>query len=394
MTEKLHSELGASVAHRWMACPGSVQLSRGIPAKSSAYAEEGTAAHALLERCLTTKTAPEAYLGVTFDGVEVDEEMVEAVQVFVAEVNKCLAIPGAVLYVERQFDLAALNPPGAMWGTADAVIWIEAAQLLIVLDFKYGQGIVVAAKGNPQLRYYALGAMLSLGYVPETIHSVVVQPRVSHPEGIVRREEISFLELIDFSEELLVAARRTLEPDPPLVPGDWCRFCPAQPVCPKLHSHAVEVAQTEFTNLEAPAPPSPETLPKEVLLRVLEHSDVLESWLRACRTYVADRVAEDPAWAEGQWKLVAKRANRKWADEEAAEVFARDRGLKPEDIFSRKIKTPAQLERLLRGQDKKDMQALTVKPATGVVLAPGYDVRPAVSRGAEFAALPPASDED
>jgi Protein of unknown function (DUF2800) len=37
----VHAALGASTAHRWMSCAGSVRLSAGIEARSSTYAEEG-----------------------------------------------------------------------------------------------------------------------------------------------------------------------------------------------------------------------------------------------------------------------------------------------------------------------------------------------------------------
>ena len=42
-----HAALGASTAHRWMSCPGSVRLAAGIDVPASTYAEEGAAAHML-----------------------------------------------------------------------------------------------------------------------------------------------------------------------------------------------------------------------------------------------------------------------------------------------------------------------------------------------------------
>ena len=47
-----HSRLSASKSHRWLKCPGSVKMSEGIEDKPSKYAEEGTQAHELAERCL------------------------------------------------------------------------------------------------------------------------------------------------------------------------------------------------------------------------------------------------------------------------------------------------------------------------------------------------------
>jgi hypothetical protein len=396
-----HSALGASSAHRWMNCPGSVQLSSGVKGGSSdsEHAREGTAAHALLERCLDKRTDPYSLIGLTISDFEVTEEMAEAVDACIREVRRWSETDEhAEVWLERRFDLAQLNPPGAMWGTADVVVWQPGQSQLVVIDFKYGKGVVVEAAGNPQLRYYGLGAVLSLpeGVMPEQVVLVVVQPRASHIEGIVRREQLPLSELLDFSTDLLAAARATQAPDAPLVPGEWCRWCRAAAVCPALHKQATAVAQLEFDDLDTPTAtlPEPALLPKEVLLRVMNNEALLENWLRACRAYVTQQVELDPAWAEGQYKVVAKRANRKWKDEEAAVAFARDRELDNEDIYVQKIKTPAQLERLFKGKDKKDMQVLTVKASTGVTLVPETDSRPAVTRGAEFDALPPSNEDE
>lgn len=48
-----HALLSASGAHRWLLCTPSAQLEQKFPASTSAYAEEGTVAHALAE--LTTR---------------------------------------------------------------------------------------------------------------------------------------------------------------------------------------------------------------------------------------------------------------------------------------------------------------------------------------------------
>ena len=50
-----HAELGASKADQWMNCPGSIVLSKGAERKSSTYADEGTAAHKLLQLALEAR---------------------------------------------------------------------------------------------------------------------------------------------------------------------------------------------------------------------------------------------------------------------------------------------------------------------------------------------------
>lgn len=63
-----HALLSASGAHRWLLCTPSAQLEQKFPASTSAYAEEGTVAHALAE--LTTRY----FLG-ELDEVAYDESL-------------------------------------------------------------------------------------------------------------------------------------------------------------------------------------------------------------------------------------------------------------------------------------------------------------------------------
>ena len=111
-TTRAHSKIGPSAAHRWIACPGSVGLSRGEPNRSSSFALEGTAAHELCEQIMRHGEEPDIYLGGVVslpneiepertnrpvgifkesdsnpepDGMYVwtiDEEMVEAVEIY------------------------------------------------------------------------------------------------------------------------------------------------------------------------------------------------------------------------------------------------------------------------------------------------------------------------
>lgn len=52
----VHAKLSASGAKKWINCPASVTLESGFPDTVSAYAAEGTAAHALGEAKLRLAT--------------------------------------------------------------------------------------------------------------------------------------------------------------------------------------------------------------------------------------------------------------------------------------------------------------------------------------------------
>ncbi len=106
-----HSTFGGSIADRWMNCAGSTALVASVPPRaSSAYASEGTAAHALAEHCLKQgEWSSHFYVDQPFDYDDHGEtktivptkEMTDAVNVYLDAVNAELAFaPDAELYVE------------------------------------------------------------------------------------------------------------------------------------------------------------------------------------------------------------------------------------------------------------------------------------------------------
>lgn len=387
-----HAVLGASSAERWLACPGSVRMSEGLPNLTTMYAQEGTAAHALAERCLNKTLEPEVWLGAEVEGVEVTEEMCQAVQVYLDYVHG-LRLKGRRVWLETQFDLSDMDPPAEMFGTADCVAWAPQERLLEVVDYKHGQGVAVDAVGNPQVRYYALGACLRHRVVPKKIRTTIVQPRAHHPDGIIRSDELTWGELVRFKREVLFpGAERTLLPDAPLVPGDHCRFCPALARCPAQLGHAIEQAQLEF-DIDEPEPtaelPVPQLLTGEQMLRVLALRPRLQAWLDAVYAY-AHAEAEAGGDVPG-WKLVAKRATRRWADDaKVVHWLDLNTDLRDEEVYTRKLVSPAQVEKLLKGTGLELPAELVVKWSSGTNLVPETNTAPPVkmlTAAEEFADL-------
>jgi hypothetical protein len=378
-SERLHATLGASSASRWIACPGSVQLSEGIPAQTSDFAREGTAAHELAEACLRNNKNAIEFLEEEFEGFEVTEEMAEAVQVYVDEVRR--AAEGNLLVIEQRFSLEELNPPVPMFGTADAVIWDEKNSLLTVMDLKFGAGVPVKVDNSPQLSYYALGAMLSMAkshnVYPTRVRMVIVQPRYHHADGFVRSFETdSYTLRMEWAEDLLAAAHETLKPNATLMTGEHCRFCPAQARCPLMHQQAVAIAQSDFG--DEFSPPAPDTLSDDQLSKVLSKATEFTGWINAVKAYAKHKL--ENGGAVPGFKLVAKRAHRKWVDEGDIQEVFEQLGLTDDDIYVRKIISPAQAENVL-GKKKaiKDQLAPFIQSvSTGNTIAPLSDRRAAV----------------
>jgi hypothetical protein len=382
-----HSEHGASSSSRWMNCPGSIALSAGMPDSTSVYAQEGTAAHAVGERALSKSLPADTWLDTVIEGVEVTEEMCDAVQDFVDHVNdlrlrmatKAVEMPTMLL--EHRFNLERLNPPAPMFGTSDVTLWQPDTKHLEVVDYKHGRGVAVDATENSQLLYYALGAVVELGVKPSKIGVTIVQPRAHHPDGPIRRFEFDFDRLIAFKRELFEMAARTLDPDAELKAGEHCKFCKALAVCPAQRDMAVSVAQTEFSVVQ-PTPPAPATLTLDELTTVLQHASTLKDWLDSVRDHVIEQLSvgiEVPGW-----KLVPKRATRKWTSEdEAKQILVNLLG--EEDAYTRKLLSPAQAEKALKTYGTTLPERLVSKESSGHNLAPASDPRPA---------LPPSAHTD
>ncbi len=389
--ERAHAALGASSAHRWMACPGSIRLSEAAPPQGrSVHSDEGTAAHELAERALSTGLPASTWIGTALEGVEVTEDMAAHVQTYV-DICRELQQAADRVWIEHKFSLGKLNPPGPMFGTNDFACYVAATKTLYIRDLKFGQGVVVEVVGNKQLRYYALGALLSPdmeGLPIDTIDIGIVQPRAYHPDGVCRTEPVPVMDLLEFTGELLQAAAATQDPAAPLAVGSHCRFCPAKAFCPEQKRVAEDTALIAFSDVQ-PTPPAPETLPQQVFEEILGKLDVLEDWIVALKQR-AQRELEAGRPVKG-FKLVQKRATRKWTDPDQVAQYLLAQGEDAETVYEpRTLKSVAQIEKLI---GKKHLPTqYVIAESSGLAMVPESDRRPAVLPGQEFAAIPAATE--
>ena len=363
MTTLEHSPIGASSMHRWSVCPGSVRLSHGIETIQSAYAEEGTAAHELAAALLRVRFNGDAASDVALFGNFSKDDLAH-IDTYVQYVIEKTAVVGDTVLIEHEFNLKDIYP--GCWGTADAVIWKPAVETLVVIDFKFGAGVLVMPNGNPQLRYYALGAMVTTPFRPKKVELVIVQPRCEHPAGPIRSETIDAMDLLDFSVDLKDYAKATEDPKAPLVSGEHCRFCSAARICPALVEQTNALAKMQFGQGLSYNPAK--------LSLALKMIPGIEAQIKAIDAF-AYQEAEAGRCPPG-FKLVDKRGTRKWKDETAAEAAFIKLAPKRADIYEPKaLKSPAQMEKVL---NKKVVEEHTVLLSSGHTLAEESDKRPAV----------------
>jgi hypothetical protein len=371
-------ELRPSAAHRWVHCAGSAQLTADIEAPPSPYADAGITAHSDIKACLLgdLEVTPQTVSpGIEIDAIDLSVEIVRADHE-----------AGDVLLIEHEVDLGWLNPPIPISGTADAIRYRPGSRHLAIYDHKYGAGVPVEVGGNLQLTAYAAGACADPAIGPvATIEFVIIQARAPHPAGPVRRETFDAFELIERSADLMAAARRALEPDAELNPGSWCKFCAAAPSCPALRAHALEVAQIEFAAEITTLPPAPARLEADEIGQLLDAADLIEHWIRSLRAHAhsaLERGFEIPGW-----KLVRKRAMRRWRDEDQTAPQLEALGLSPDYIFTRALRSPAQIEKILGRKRRDEITDLVIAESSGSTLAPDADHRPALEPAGFFGLL-------
>lgn len=322
------------------------------PPPETSYAKEGTAAHKMAEDCLTAGLDPEDFVSRFVEGVEVSPEMAEAVRVYTDFVRGLIAEHGGErATIEQRVKLDMFDAD--LFGTNDFVL-ITPDGTLYTADFKYGAGVPVAVEDNPQLKYYALGALMAAGGGVERVVLSVIQPRCKQAGEPIRSWETTPMDLMEFGLELAAAAAETRKANAPFSPGKWCRFCPAGGVCPALHKQALAVAAVEFEDI------TEEGLSAEELGKRLALADDLEAklkaWIGPLRQHAYNEALRGRMPA-GR-KFVARRGRRAWNDGtlamgKAAQLFKVNRT----DLFDETPISPAAFEKLLGKAAVKDFVA-------------------------------------
>lgn len=427
--EKEHSDLvGGSIARRRLHCPGSYRLSNQIPAavrnKSSPYADEGTACHYVIEQILNKDDSdPIDWLDVTIklpnmtDAIVMTKALIEeAIQPCIDlfdELDRKYASEGGLQYmVEAR--CAFPGVPGA-FGTTDILAKTE--KRTIILDWKFGVGVAVKAIYNPvyhddgrlkfaenneQLMFYATAARHTYPkmFGPDAnwwVELYIAQPRsrdLEPGDPIYSHTRVMNSDLDAFAKRLQDHLPKIEANDAPVSPGDWCKFCPAVPLCPAKMNPAFEIAKLaekynwDTQKLKLP----PVELPLkwgDVYKKLLDFSFVAEEVAHALQEQAHAYMEEGGIIPD--YKLVAKRPTERYVDEKGAARHVIGMGVDSEEIYTDPVlKSPAQLATVMEphmaGRTKKErianaraeLEAFTEKISSGTTLVHEGDSRESV----------------
>lgn len=372
----VHAVLGASSAHRWMNCPGSVKLCEGVPDKGSSYAEEGTLAHSLAELIINynlgrlTKTEFNKQLKILKQNTFYCQEMQDYIEDYVRNVweltNEAKShSKDAELLTEQRLDFSDWVPGG--FGTGDVVIVYD--KVIHIVDLKYGKGVGVSAEKNPQLMLYGLGALATYDmlYDIETVKLTIIQPRLDN----ISTYEISAAELLEWGENVVKpAAEEALSDGARCEAGDWCRWCKVKATCRARKDAMTELAKMEFRDARL--------LDDSEIGEVLRLADQLTAWAGDVKEYAQQEAENGKKW-DG-WKLVEGRSNRKYSDETQVAQALIQAGYAESLLYERKLYGITAMEKIIGKKSLAEFCGdLIIKPAGKPVLVPESDKRPELS---------------
>ena len=369
-----HAFLSASSSHRWLACPPSALLCAKEADQSSAYAKQGSDAHELCEYLLLKALGhdpPDPTENLDY----YDAEMLSCAEGYrdfvmeqVEEARKLSA--DTLICVEQRLDYSRWVENG--FGTGDCVI--VADDLLHVIDYKYGLGVLVSASGedgtgNSQLKCYALGALDTFGdlYDIRRIKLSIYQPRRENVDTFEMKVE----DLLHWADDVLSPiAKLAFTGDGEFCAGDHCVFCKVKATCRARADYNMELAKYEFEN--------PAMLNDEEIASILPMIDSLVSWATDIKEFALQQALSGTVY-EG-YKVVEGRSNRKYSDETAVARIVQEAGYDP---FEKKLLGVTAMQRQLgKKRFQELLGGLLYKPPGKPVLVPTSDSRPEMNTAA------------
>ena len=366
MPPSKHAVLSASSSHRWLNCSPSARLEQEFEDRETEAAAEGTAAHALCEHKLRRALKRQSRKPISkYDCEEMDthtDNYVQFVLETIAQAKEHCADP--IINIEQRLDFSCYVPHG--FGTGDCIIIAD--KTLHIIDFKYGQGVLVEAEQNPQMMLYALGALRIYDtlYDIEDVAMTIYQPRREN----ISTWTITVSDLLSWAEnELVPKARLAFDGKGEYMPGPWCTFCKAAVKCRARAEEKLALARYEFAQ--------PPLLTDAEIEEILGKLDDLTRWADEIKSY-----AQDAALNYGkQWhgyKVVEGRSVRKYSDEGAVIEAANAAGY--HDIFRKTLLPITEMEKLMGKQEFAEvLSGLIIKPAGKPTLVPITDKRPAMT---------------
>lgn len=332
-----HNFFSASSAHRWMECTASVIVDTSkLVEESSPAAERGTRLHGVAEAFLND---PERRGFSTLVDQQPDDAA--AILPYLEYVDKRIEKGGSDLWAFYEIEDTWRPNCG---GTADAVI-IEDGKLEVI-DLKTGYWPVSPRK-NLQLIIYALAvlerfdALYDIDKIKLTIVQAAKEANGASGGKAVESWPLTRKALEGWRKRIEDVITKIEDGDVEFKPSkgtgagkDWCKFCPAEPICPALQVASQAAARDDFSAVAADGL-DVDQVEDLTLAQKMELVPLVRAWAKAIESRVHDKVMAG-ATDLGYKMVRGNNTARRWEDEQeqAARDFLLANGLKLEEVMT------------------------------------------------------------
>lgn len=254
-----HAFLSASGSYRWLNCTRQPTFAQelGTVRGETAYAREGTVAHAVAERWLHfiklgfKQSYIESCIRDEFkDNEFFNDDMLDNIRGYIGFVLPSITDSANVWDFETEVSLDDYVPQG--FGTVDFYSYDRVSHTLRIVDLKYGRGVRVDAVSNSQLQLYALGMIKVIkrdiqDAIIDKVETVIYQPRINN----VSSDVYTIAELESFGKVVAEKAYKAFTGSgATLNAGDWCCFCGCKSRCRAYGEMMLKKGQDEFKPLD------------------------------------------------------------------------------------------------------------------------------------------------
>lgn len=369
----VHYKYGGSTAGRTMQCPAWIKLTEKMPQKSTSTqdADRGTLLHDCMEELLRNPDIPvENMLGRRLnDQIVTEEELDDAIR---PALNSYLDFADERDFLVELPEVEVVHDLPDTGGTSDIIACNN--DTVFIIDWKFGFH-KVDAKDNSQGLFYAMCARLDprtkkLFEGKHKLCIVIIQPTT---EDVIDYWDTT-IDMLDSFEVSYQVARDNQDENRPMT-GEYCKFCPAMPICPAKTGMARQAMMLD-PNTDEPAK----------LSKALDLADDVIEWAQSVKKFAHEQ-AELGLAIEG-YKLVDKRATRKWVNEvDIIDTFKRARSIKLDEVITTKVMSPAQFEKFCKkkGVDYDKYSTYIEKVSSGTTLTTSDDPRPVAFNASAFA---------
>ena len=367
----LHSTHSLSSSSRWIEgrCPASIAMIKPYTStgpidddyEDNYAAKEGTAAHELREFCLRLGVQPQQCIGLTFNDVKVDQDMIDGVTIDINYVKRLEVEYGVKPLIEVRVVMSSLGRED-VFGTCDTLFVVPKKRLIHPIDFKYGR-LPVEVENNSQLTGYGVSALDTFGVWDgiDTMVTSITQPRYSHRDGPIRTVEYDITEVDEIADMFYRSVLLTEDLSQKPHAGPWCRYCPASGNC---RARLMKTIETLYRDRPL------ENISSEELELLIAEASVAKSHLESIHDEARRRASRGHRFEN--YKLVESRPRMKCTDEKRLVAEAVNSGVNKDRLFENKLKSKSVIEKII---PQKLVEKYYVRPQGHDILVPMSDKR-------------------